>query len=52
MAEQNVLIAHDELVPRKTHGRRAVTAAARLMKQYRTMFGYDIGNEFEGCWGR
>jgi len=51
MTEQHVLIAYNEFVPWKTHGRRPVTTAARLMKEYRTMFGYDFGNEFERCWG-
>src|SRR5215467_13072550 len=37
LAEQHVTVANDEFSARKAHGRAAVAATARLMKQKRAM---------------
>src|SRR6266700_325150 len=47
MPEQHVRIANDEIVFGVAHRRRSVAAASGLMKQHRTMLGYDLREQLE-----
>src|SRR5271167_1704591 len=52
LAELHIAVADDEFALRIAHWRRAVAAAARLVKEHRSVVGDDLADELDGRWGR